>query len=133
MTSPNKRYLKDIQQDDFFADASQESAVLALEKVYCGLILREQAECRFSFSRLLPKLFSKPASPVKGLYLWGGVGRGKTYLMDSFYESLPFDKKLRVHFHRFMRRVHLDLAELEGEINPLRRVAEGIANETLII
>ena len=74
-----------------------------------------------------------PMAPIKGLYLWGGVGRGKTYLMDNIYESLPFEKKKRVHFPRYMRRVHNDLTNLEGEKNPLKKVARCIARGTDIM
>ena len=62
-------------------------------------------------------------APVRGIYLWGGVGRGKTYLMDLFHQSLPFEDKRRLHFHRFMRRVHDDLRRYAGRADPLRRVA----------
>ncbi len=66
--------------------------------------------------------------PVRGVYLWGGVGRGKTWLMDLFHESLPTARKRRVHFHRFMREVHRSLKTL-GEIrDPLERVADDIAD-----
>ncbi len=75
----------------------------------------------------------EPVLPVKGLYFWGGVGRGKTYLMDNFYESLPFREKMRAHFHRFMRRVHRELKQLAGEKNPLERVADNIAEEARVI
>ena len=66
---------------------------------------------------------SDPAKPpvpqVQGLYFWGGVGRGKTYLVDTFYEALPFPEKMRTHFHRFMQRVHNELTHYKGEKNPL--------------
>jgi cell division protein ZapE len=75
----------------------------------------------------------KKNNPVLGLYFWGGVGRGKTYLMDSFFESLPFESKLRIHFHRFMRRVHGELDEFKGYANPLEKVADKIASETMVI
>ena len=68
-----------------------------------------------------------------GLYLWGGVGRGKTYLMDLFFECLPVEAKLRLHFHRFMRRVHDDLGRLAGAANPLSRVAEDMAREARVL
>ncbi|MCB1844088.1 MAG: AFG1 family ATPase, partial [Halioglobus sp.] len=71
--------------------------------------------------------------PERGLYLWGGVGRGKTYLMDMFFDSLPFERKLRVHFHRFMQRVHTELGDLKGEKNPLERVAERLASEARVV
>lgn len=73
------------------------------------------------------------ASTIKGLYIWGGVGRGKTYLMDVFFESLPGESKMRTHFHRFMQRVHRDLVSLQGEKNPLERVADQIARESRVL
>jgi cell division protein ZapE len=82
---------------------------------------------------LLKKFAKSELYPEEGLYFWGGVGRGKTYLMDNFYESLPFERKMRVHFHRFMRRVHQDLKQLKGQADPLRKVADKIASETCII
>ena len=72
-------------------------------------------------------------APVQGLYFWGGVGRGKTYLMDSFFDSLPFEMKMRAHFHRFMRRVHAELKSLKGKKNPLNMVADNIADEARVI
>lgn len=64
-----------------------------------------------------------PAAPPKGLYIWGGVGRGKTWLLDLFYQQLPFQHKRRIHFHRFMRQVHEQLQRLQGERDPLQLVA----------
>ena len=72
-------------------------------------------------------------SPVQGLYIWGGVGRGKTYLMDLFFDSLPGESKMRTHFHRFMQRVHRDLVSLQGQKNPLQQVAEQIAKESRVL
>ena len=71
--------------------------------------------------------------PVRGLYLWGGVGRGKTYLMDLFHQSLPFADKRRAHFHRFMRRVHDELRTLAGQPDPLLRVADRFAKEARVL
>ena len=73
------------------------------------------------------------APATTGLYLWGGVGRGKTYLMDLFFECLPFKAKHRMHFHRFMLRVHGELTELQGVPNPLAHVAERIADEGRVL
>jgi cell division protein ZapE len=75
----------------------------------------------------------QPPAPVRGLYLWGGVGRGKTWLMDMFYECLPFDDRHRSHFHRFMYEVHARLRELEDEQNPLERVASGFAARARVL
>ncbi len=133
MSSPRQRYLKDVQQEGFLADQSQESAVAAFEALYHDLRLNRRKDSASYGKKLVRRLFMAPMAPIKGLYLWGGVGRGKTYLMDNFYESLPFDNKMRIHFHRFMRRVHHDLATFRGEKNPLRQVARKIADETCII
>ncbi|SLM61502.1 ATPase, AFG1 family [Dickeya aquatica] len=72
-------------------------------------------------------------APVQGLYMWGGVGRGKTWLMDLFFQSLPSERKLRLHFHRFMLRVHEELNQLQGQENPLEKVADGFKAQTDIL
>ncbi len=132
---PKARYEQDLQLDDFQADAAQRRAVDALQAVFEQLQSTEKTE-RKSPAGFLLRLFGQltsKQSAVKGLYLWGGVGRGKTYLMDSFYESLSTDRKLRVHFHRFMRRVHKELRHHQGEKNPLVAVAAGIAAQADVI
>jgi cell division protein ZapE len=81
---------------------------------------------------LIGRLFPPPA-PAEGLYMWGGVGRGKTFVMDVFFEALPFDDKLRYHFHRLMYRVHNQLKELQGETDPIERVAADLAAQARVI
>ena len=76
---------------------------------------------------------SRSVAPQRGLYIWGGVGRGKTYLMDVFHETLPFAEKERLHFHRFMQRVHEELRTLAGRRDPLRVVAERFAERTRVL
>ena len=76
---------------------------------------------------------SRRVAPQRGLYLWGGVGRGKTYLMDVFHETLPFAEKERLHFHRFMQRVHDDLRTLAGRREPLRIVADRFVERTRVL
>ncbi|MBJ6977576.1 AFG1/ZapE family ATPase, partial [Vibrio cholerae] len=71
--------------------------------------------------------------PPKGLYFWGGVGRGKTYLVDAFFVALPTDRKMRVHFHRFMYRVHDELKRLGEVENPLSKVADLFKQEADIV
>ncbi len=96
-----------------------------LDAIYGRLVRRR---------RLWPWLrLRQPAPRATGLYLWGGVGRGKTYLMDLFFECLPFKAKHRMHFHRFMLRVHGELTELQGVPNPLAHVAERIADEGRVL
>ena len=76
---------------------------------------------------------ARQPDPVRGLYLWGGVGRGKTYLMDLFHDTLPLAAKRRYHFHRFMHRVHADLTGLAGRANPLETVAERFATDARVL
>lgn len=72
-------------------------------------------------------------TPVRGLYMWGGVGRGKTRLMDLFYQSLPGERKQRLHFHRFMLRVHEELTALQGQTDPLEIIADRFKAETDVL
>ena len=128
-SSPTERYQQDLRQDGFFADPAQRNAVEKLQAVYEQLLVAKEVK-----TGLLDRLRGRQRhEPVKGLYFWGGVGRGKTYLMDNFYESLPFEQKMRVHFHRFMRRVHRDLNQHKGVKNPLEKVAAGIAQDARVI
>lgn len=129
-STPLERYQQDLQREDFSYDAAQENAVKHLQRVFDDIVPVEAARRKQSF---IKKLFSKTTKPVKGLYFWGGVGRGKTYLVDTFYDALPFEKKTRTHFHRFMQRVHKELTDLKGEKNPLEKVADRIADETMIL
>lgn len=129
--TPLSRYELDLQKPEFFSDPSQAVAVNHLQRLFDDIVARSQLPQPSFFARLLG-LSEKPAT-IKGLYFWGGVGRGKTYLMDTFFDCLPIERKLRVHFHRFMQRVHQDLTVLEGTANPLDKVAEGLAKEAQVI
>lgn len=132
MTTPWQRYQADLSREDFSHDPAQEMAVEQLQDLYERLLARGPAP-RPGWLGRLGRWRRRAQEPVRGLYLWGGVGRGKTYLMDTFYECLPFSDKLRVHFHRFMQRVHADLRQLSGEKNPLERVADRIAGEARVM
>ena len=133
MSTPLARYKTDLQRDDFSYDATQEMAVQHLQRLYDELVAVECAPPPGFFGKLKDRMSQKNIEPVKGLYFWGGVGRGKTYLMDTFYDTLPFDRKMRTHFHRFMQRVHQELKALDGTKNPLTAIAEKYAKETRII
>src|SRR4051812_14105816 len=115
-------YQHDLQQPGFVSDPAQAKAVQHLQRVYDELV-KTSGKRWFSRSRPL----------VKGLYMWGGVGRGKTYLMDRFYQSLPFEKKIRMHFYRFMQRIHNELRLVQGKKNPLQLVAKMIAKEARVL
>ncbi len=130
--SPWERYQKDLERPDFQKDPAQVDAVQRLQALYEKLVEAENQRDSFTH-KLKLKLSGGKEDPVKGLYFWGGVGRGKTYLMDTFYEALPFERKMRVHFHRFMQRVHNELKALKGEKNPLELVSKKFADETRVI
>ncbi len=129
--SPWQRYQNDLQRPDFYADNAQANAVALLQDLYERLLAQEQAES--SIATRLSRLWRREREPEMGLYFWGGVGRGKTYLVDTFFDALPIKRKKRVHFHRFMQRVHDDLTALSGEKNPLQPIADGIAEEARVL
>ena len=134
--TPLERYRRDLQREGFACDPAQRLAVDKLQHLYDRLVADwRQEQRRSGVARLLGR-FSRRNDAIsvpKGLYFWGGVGRGKTCLMDNFYESLPFDAKMRAHFHRFMRRVHSELKQLDGVKNPLETVADRIATEARVL
>ncbi len=130
--SPLQRYLRDLEKEGFVKDPAQQMAVDKLQTLYESLI-EDQKERERQAGKLFNKFRKKQPVPIKGLYFWGGVGRGKTYLMDNFYESLPFKQKMRIHFHRFMQRVHNELKQLQDQKNPLVVVAKKLSDETRII
>jgi len=133
MNTPKLQYLRDLERESFVEDSAQQQAVEHLEALYQRLVRRYADTTPNILDRLLGAVRRRRIQPEQGLYFWGGVGRGKTYLMDNFYASLPFERKMRVHFHRFMRRVHADLGEFAGRANPLENVADKIASEAVVI
>jgi cell division protein ZapE len=124
--SPLKLYQELVSDDAFVPDDDQLRAVRALDGLWHDL--RNQHN-----HRLLNRLRRRHHQPTLGLYLWGSVGRGKTWLMDLFYEHLPEPRKQRVHFHRFMQRVHHGLREFGQEQNPLHLVANKWAKDCKVL
>ncbi|HEJ7912216.1 TPA: AFG1 family ATPase [Serratia marcescens] len=137
--SPLSRYQQALDAGEYQADEVQRRAVAQLDRIYQALLQKPAASApagglRGKLSRLLGKGGETALQrPVQGLYMWGGVGRGKTWLMDMFFHSLPGDRKMRLHFHRFMLRVHEELTELQGRENPLEIVADGFKAETDVL
>jgi cell division protein ZapE len=130
--TPWQKYQADLQEPEFHHDLAQENAVKELQRLYDELTQpKKKRTWRVKFQGTFGKGMSKPS--IQGLYFWGGVGRGKTYLVDTFYECLPFDKKMRIHFHRFMHRVHQEMKLLEGQPDPLKSIAKIFAKETQVI
>ena len=136
--TPTMRYQQALADGNYQPDDVQKLAVERLDKIYhqltnSTLVTPNEKPSGF-FSRLLGKNASnKSIEPAQGLYMWGGVGRGKTWLMDMFYESLPGDRKLRLHFHRFMKKVQEDLMALQGQENPLDIIADEFKKQTDVL
>ncbi len=123
--SPQQRYNADLGRADFSPDPAQALAVQHLESIYRELIERRP--------RRVPLASRLEWPAVRGLYLWGGVGRGKTYLMDCFYDALPFTRKRRTHFHRFMHSVHEARKQYPDAQDPMAKVASDIAEQTRVL
>lgn len=116
-----------LAERGFTADEAQRQAVMRLQRAY-----DEWVAYKGQRSNRLKKIINSPDVP-RGVYMWGGVGRGKSFLMDSFYSVVPVVRKTRLHFHEFMRSVHRQLDELKGIANPLDQVARNIAKKYRLI
>jgi cell division protein ZapE len=129
--TPLERYQADLARDGFEHDPRQAAVVRELQEIYDELAVRKQdpwglfKHLRFSSRSRI--------DPVLGLYLWGGVGRGKTHLVNEFYRSLPFPEKLRVHFHLFMQDLHGELKKLPETPDPVPLVAESLAMRARVL
>jgi cell division protein ZapE len=126
-------YAKQLTERGFRRDPVQAAVVDRLDDLRQRLISARESDSSI-VRRWFSALGSKSAAePVRGLYLWGGVGRGKTWMMDLFYQSLPFPERRRRHFHRFMHDVHAELKVLHEREAPLEAVAECIARDTRVL
>ncbi len=113
---------QEAQSHGFSLDSAQLEVVGHFQRLHSELTQAEQT----GYSLL--SVFMRER-PIRGLYLWGGVGRGKSFLMDTFFDSITIARKSRVHFHRFMQDIHHRLRDLQGEENPLQHIAGDIAEE----
>lgn len=131
--TPWALYQQDLSKSGFNYDAAQEDAVRHLQRLYDDLLAKPSRSERVQ--RKIKRVLTGKSSvqPVQGLYFWGGVGRGKTYLVDTFYNTLPLTRKWRVHFHHFMQHVHQKLTLLKGRANPLTLIARDVAEEARVI
>ncbi len=116
-----------LARRSFQADAAQRAAVERLQQLYDDFVAFRKRR-----SNAVMKALSR-TPPPKGVYLWGGVGRGKSFLMDSFYSVVDVRRKTRIHFHEFMRGVHRELDELKGMSDPLDEVARRIAKKYRLV
>lgn len=120
-------YQHALSQRGFQSDEAQQRAVDRLQRFY-----EEWVHYKSRRSSGLKRLVNRPDVP-RGVYLWGGVGRGKSFLMDSFFVVVPLVRKTRIHFHEFMRGVHRELDDLKGVADPLHEVARRIAKRYRLI
>lgn len=129
MTTVSERYQEDINAGYIQQDSRQLAVLRYFDRVHNELLQAHRPANLLM--RLAAKWQTRPT--VKGLYLWGGVGIGKTYMMDLFYESVPFANKQRIHFHRFMQQIHQGLKALQGQSDPLQQLAKDIAQSVQLI
>jgi len=126
---PSAAYRRGVEQGRWEQDEVQLAVLAQLDRIYDELVERTSSGGIFGrLSRLL-----QARESVRGLYLWGGVGRGKTFLVDLFFAHLPLAKKRRVHFHRFMGELHARLRALGQQVDPLAIIAADCAEEFTLL
>jgi cell division protein ZapE len=124
--TPLALYQRKVEQKEIAFDEVQYQSMVVLDQLFQKLTTHKKG-----FSKFYRHFKKTP--PIKGVYLWGGVGRGKTLLMDLFYQSLPFEQKSRLHFYRFMQLVHAFLKQVQGKKDPLRILAKAFAKENRVL
>ncbi|RDI46093.1 Cell division protein ZapE [Aquicella lusitana] len=124
--TPIEYYQEQCKNSLVVNDPEQLKALVHFQSVYNALLQEHKQRFRLMAVLRKPRL-------VKGLYLWGGVGIGKTFLMDCFYHCIPFPYKMRMHFHQFMQFIHQELKKLQGEKEPLQKIAKTIAQKNLLL
>ncbi|MBL8346737.1 MAG: AFG1 family ATPase [Rubrivivax sp.] len=120
-------YEATLAERGYASDPAQQRAVAALER--CE---NEWIAYKARRNNAVTKLLVRPPIP-RGVYMWGGVGRGKSFLMDCFFLSVPLTRKTRLHFHEFMREVHRELQELKGTVNPLDELGKRMSRRFRLI
>ena len=120
-------YLATLAERGYTSDPAQLRAIVSLQR--CET---EWVEYKARRRNPITKLLVRPPIP-RGVYMWGGVGRGKSFLMDCFFQSVPLTRKTRLHFHEFMREVHRELQDLKGTVNPLDELGQRIARRYRLI
>jgi cell division protein ZapE len=125
--SVKEQYQRELDQRGYHSDPAQLRGIEALDRCAHDWLGYQQQN-----SHLFKMLLSTPEVP-RGVYLHGGVGRGKSFLMDCFFTAVEVERKTRLHFHEFMREVHRELADLQGTVNPLDALAERMARRFRLI
>jgi cell division protein ZapE len=128
---PSTRYGEFLQQAGFHKDPVQQHAVYLLDRLHHDILARYYK--KDNLVTRLKKAINKTNDNIQGLYFWGGVGRGKTFIMDIFYETLPISRKKRIHFHQFMKQIHDQLSVAKDRKDPLKEIAQTIALDTEVL
>jgi len=131
--SPQQAYSEQLQHGVLEEDSAQRTVIAALQKLHQQLLTPKPTLSPSLSDRIFFRNTAATDNLPKGLYIWGGVGRGKTWLMDIFFNSLSFKQKQRLHFHHFMQTIHNELRELRGQRDPLKIVASNLARRTKIL
>ena len=127
MPSVSELYQQTLAERGYQADEAQLRAIASLQRCQ-----DEWASYKARRANAVTKLLVRPPIP-RGVYMYGGVGRGKSFLMDCFFQAVPLTRKTRLHFHEFMREVHRELAELHGTVNPLQELGKRMARRYRLI
>src|SRR5579871_873416 len=124
--TPFEYYEEKCKSGLIVRDEQQSHALQTLQRIFDELWIEHEKRSTWT------GLFRRPHL-IKGLYLWGGVGIGKTFLMDCFFHSLSFTEKKRMHFHQFMQHIHQALTKHQGESDPLQVIAHELSKETMVL
>jgi cell division protein ZapE len=116
-----------FEKAGFTPDPAQLKVIERLQQLHQALVTERPSP------GLLQRMLKRTPDPIRGLYIWGGVGRGKTHLMDHFYEAVPITEKQRVHFHRFMQEIHAELKTLPKTPDPLEVIAKRLAGKVRLL
>ena len=130
--NPKQYYKAKIDSGEVQPDEYQAQVVDALQDLFERLLASSHPRPSGFLARLF-KATGNEITPETGLYIWGGVGRGKTWLVDIFYNQLPIEAKLRRHFHQFMRETHDSLDKLQGRPDPLDFLAGELASQIRVL
>lgn len=128
---PSAKYNEFMQQSGFYPDQAQQHAVYLLDRLYDNVM--ECGENDHGLINRLTNILGISLTTVEGLYFWGGVGRGKTFLMDVFFEVLPIKNKKRFHFHQFMQQIHAELTVARKDRDPVKEIARKLTFDTRVL
>lgn len=130
--TPQQRYQQDLSYNEVQPDPLQAQVVDCMQRIYDELLHSQKQQKKWLYRLAIFCKLKKPIR-VKGLYLWGSVGIGKTYLMDLFYQSITFSSKKRLHFHDFMQKIHEQMRQYRNLSNPLHRIAKAWAQQINVL